>query len=66
MEIDVCGKNVTLKKQRLPTPLILGGMRNSLMADTKGQGKAAISFFTEDKIITGRGGQTLNIQFQEK
>jgi len=35
-------------------PLPFGGMKNSLMADTKGQGKAAIEFFTDRKIITER------------
>ncbi|MBN2475963.1 MAG: CoA-acylating methylmalonate-semialdehyde dehydrogenase [Pirellulales bacterium] len=41
----------------IPAPvasLPFGGMRSSLFADTKGQGKAAIRFFTEEKIITER------------
>ena len=35
-------------------PLPFGGMKNSLFADTKGQGRAAIDFFTHRKIITER------------
>ncbi len=41
----------------IPAPvasLPFGGMRGSLFADTKGQGRAAINFFTEDKIVTER------------
>ena len=41
----------------IPAPvasLPFGGMRESLFADIKGQGKAAIDFFTEKKIITER------------
>ena len=41
----------------IPAPvasLPFGGMKSSLVADTKGQGKAAIRFFTEEKIITER------------
>ena len=41
----------------IPAPvasLPFGGMRNSLFADTKGQGKAAVDFFTEAKIVTER------------
>ena len=34
--------------------LPFGGMKNSLFADTKGQGKAVIDFFTDRKIITER------------
>ena len=33
-------------------PLPFGGLKASLMADTKAQGKAAIQFFTDQKIIT--------------
>ena len=35
-------------------PLPFGGLKASLMADTKAQGKAAIHFFTDQKIITER------------
>ncbi len=35
-------------------PLPFGGMKNSLHGDSKGQGKAAIDFFTDRKIITER------------
>jgi len=35
-------------------PLPFGGMKTSLFADTKAQGKAVINFFTEPKIITER------------
>ncbi len=35
-------------------PLPFGGMKASLLADTKAQGKAVIEFFTERKIITER------------
>ena len=35
-------------------PLPFGGMKSSLFADTKAQGKAVINFFTEQKIITER------------
>ena len=35
-------------------PLPFGGMKNSLFADTKAQGRAVINFFTEQKIITER------------
>ncbi len=41
----------------IPAPvayLPFGGMKNSMMGDIKMQGKAAISFFTQDKIITER------------
>jgi len=41
----------------IPAPvasLPFGGMKNSIFGDIKGQGKAAIEFFTEDKIITER------------
>jgi len=41
----------------IPAPvayLPFGGMRNSMMCDIKMQGKAAISFFTQDKVITER------------
>ena len=41
----------------IPAPvasLPFGGMKNSLFADIKGQGKAVIDFFTEPKIITER------------
>jgi len=41
----------------IPAPvasLPFGGMRGSLFSDTKGQGRAAINFFTEDKIVTER------------
>jgi len=41
----------------IPAPvasLPFGGMKSSLFADIKGQGKAAIHFFTEEKIITER------------
>ncbi|MFH1268347.1 MAG: CoA-acylating methylmalonate-semialdehyde dehydrogenase [Planctomycetota bacterium] len=41
----------------IPAPvasLPFGGMKNSLFADTKGQGKAVIHFFTDQKIITER------------
>jgi malonate-semialdehyde dehydrogenase (acetylating)/methylmalonate-semialdehyde dehydrogenase len=35
-------------------PLPFGGMKASMLADTKAQGKAVIEFFTERKIITER------------
>jgi malonate-semialdehyde dehydrogenase (acetylating)/methylmalonate-semialdehyde dehydrogenase len=35
-------------------PLPFGGMKASLFADTKAQGKAVIEFFTDRKIITER------------
>ncbi|HUT14447.1 MAG TPA: CoA-acylating methylmalonate-semialdehyde dehydrogenase [Thermoguttaceae bacterium] len=35
-------------------PLPFGGMKESLFADTKGQGRAAIDFFTDRKIVTER------------
>ncbi len=35
-------------------PLPFGGMKASIFADTKAQGRAAIQFFTESKIITER------------
>ena len=35
-------------------PLPFGGMKASLFADTKAQGKAVINFFTQEKIITER------------
>ncbi len=35
-------------------PLPFGGMKDSLWSDTKGQGRAAIDFFTDRKIITER------------
>jgi len=35
-------------------PLPFGGMKSSLFADTKAQGRAVIGFFTEQKIITER------------
>jgi malonate-semialdehyde dehydrogenase (acetylating)/methylmalonate-semialdehyde dehydrogenase len=41
----------------IPAPvasLPFGGMKNSLFADTKGQGKAVIDFFTDRKTITER------------
>ena len=41
----------------IPAPvasLPFGGMKKSLFADIKGQGKAAIDFFTEQKIVTER------------
>jgi malonate-semialdehyde dehydrogenase (acetylating)/methylmalonate-semialdehyde dehydrogenase len=41
----------------IPAPvaqLPFGGMRASLMADTKAQGKAVINFFTDLKIISER------------
>ncbi len=41
----------------IPAPvaqLPFGGMKNSLFGDTKGQGKAVVRFFTEEKIITER------------
>jgi malonate-semialdehyde dehydrogenase (acetylating)/methylmalonate-semialdehyde dehydrogenase len=41
----------------IPAPvayLPFGGMKTSLLADIKAQGKAIINFFTEDKIITER------------
>ncbi|MHC4176784.1 MAG: CoA-acylating methylmalonate-semialdehyde dehydrogenase [Planctomycetota bacterium] len=41
----------------IPAPvasLPFGGMKNSIFADTKGQGKAVIDFFTDRKIITER------------
>lgn len=41
----------------IPAPvayLPFGGMRSSMMCDVKMQGKAAINFFTQDKIVTER------------
>jgi malonate-semialdehyde dehydrogenase (acetylating)/methylmalonate-semialdehyde dehydrogenase len=41
----------------IPAPvayLPFGGMKSSIFADIKGQGKAVINFFTEDKIVTER------------
>jgi malonate-semialdehyde dehydrogenase (acetylating)/methylmalonate-semialdehyde dehydrogenase len=41
----------------IPAPvayLPFGGMKSSIFADTKSQGKAVINFFTTDKIITER------------
>jgi malonate-semialdehyde dehydrogenase (acetylating)/methylmalonate-semialdehyde dehydrogenase len=41
----------------IPAPvasLPFGGMRDSLFADIKGQGRAVIDFFTEQKIVTER------------
>ena len=41
----------------IPAPvaqLPFGGMRASLFADTKAQGKAVINFFTDQKIISER------------
>jgi len=41
----------------IPAPvayLPFGGMKASLFADIKTQGKAIINFFTEDKIVTER------------
>jgi malonate-semialdehyde dehydrogenase (acetylating)/methylmalonate-semialdehyde dehydrogenase len=41
----------------IPAPvacLPFGGMRSSMMSDIKMQGRAAISFFTQDKIVTER------------
>jgi malonate-semialdehyde dehydrogenase (acetylating)/methylmalonate-semialdehyde dehydrogenase len=35
-------------------PLPFGGLKASLLADTKAQGKAAIQFFTDQKIVTER------------
>jgi len=52
VEAGMIGINVGI-----PAPvayLPFGGMKNSQFADIKAQGKAVISFFTEDKIITER------------
>ncbi|MHC4400226.1 MAG: CoA-acylating methylmalonate-semialdehyde dehydrogenase [Planctomycetota bacterium] len=41
----------------IPAPvasLPFGGMKSSLFADTKGQGRAVIRFFTDEKIVTER------------
>jgi malonate-semialdehyde dehydrogenase (acetylating)/methylmalonate-semialdehyde dehydrogenase len=41
----------------IPAPvayLPFGGMKNSIFADIKAQGRAIINFFTEDKIVTER------------
>ena len=41
----------------IPAPvasLPFGGMRNSLFADIKGQGRAVIDFYTDAKIVTER------------
>ena len=41
----------------IPAPvayLPFGGMRSSMMSDIKMQGRAAIIFFTQDKIVTER------------
>ena len=41
----------------IPAPvaaLPFGGMKDSLMADTKAQGRAVIDFFTDRKIVTER------------
>jgi malonate-semialdehyde dehydrogenase (acetylating)/methylmalonate-semialdehyde dehydrogenase len=41
----------------IPAPvayLPFGGMKSSIFADIKAQGKAIIHFFTEDKIVTER------------
>jgi malonate-semialdehyde dehydrogenase (acetylating)/methylmalonate-semialdehyde dehydrogenase len=52
VECGMIGVNIGI-----PAPvayLPFGGMKNSIMCDIKMQGKSAISFFTEDKIITER------------
>ena len=51
-EAGMIGINVGIPAPVAPLPF--GGMKGSLFADTKGQGKAAIDFFTDRKIITER------------
>jgi len=51
-EAGMIGVNVGIPAPVAPLPF--GGMKNSLLADTKGQGKAAVDFFTERKVITER------------
>ena len=51
-ECGMIGVNVGIPAPVASLPF--GGMRNSLFADTKGQGKAVIDFFTDRKTITER------------
>jgi malonate-semialdehyde dehydrogenase (acetylating)/methylmalonate-semialdehyde dehydrogenase len=51
-EAGMIGINVGIPAPVAPLPF--GGMKASLLADTKAQGKAVIDFFTERKIITER------------
>ena len=51
-EAGMIGVNVGIPAPVAPLPF--GGMKASMFADTKAQGKAVISFFTESKVITER------------
>ncbi|KKN33987.1 hypothetical protein LCGC14_0798000, partial [marine sediment metagenome] len=51
-EVGVIGINVGIPAPVASLPF--GGMRGSFYGDIKGQGRAAINFFTEEKIVTER------------
>ena len=51
-EAGMIGVNVGIPAPVAPLPF--GGMKASIFADTKAQGKAVINFFTESKVITER------------
>ncbi len=51
-EAGMIGVNIGIPAPVAPLPF--GGMKASMFADTKAQGKAVINFFTESKVITER------------
>jgi malonate-semialdehyde dehydrogenase (acetylating)/methylmalonate-semialdehyde dehydrogenase len=51
-QAGMIGVNVGIPAPVAPLPF--GGMKSSIFADTKAQGRAVIDFFTEQKIITER------------
>ena len=51
-EAGMIGVNVGIPAPVASLPF--GGMRESLFADIKGQGRAVIDFFTDQKIVTER------------
>jgi len=51
-EVGMIGVNIGIPAPVASLPF--GGMKNSQFADIKTQGKAAVNFFTEDKIISER------------
>lgn len=52
VEAGMIGVNVGIPAPVAPLPF--GGMKASMLADIKAQGRAVISFFTEPKVITER------------
>ena len=52
VQVGMVGINIGIPAPVASLPF--GGAKASLFADTKGQGKAAIDFFTEQKIVTER------------